>query len=85
MPGIDLKSLVCIQVLRAQARLTTFYGAFGLEKFRFVSVCSLMFKVILIVMVKYVPLKLRLDFFKKIEFIKLETLPLLPEVSHPLL
>uniref|UniRef100_A0A663MMH6 Kinetochore associated 1 n=1 Tax=Athene cunicularia TaxID=194338 RepID=A0A663MMH6_ATHCN len=30
---IDLKSLVCIQVLRAQARLTTFYGAFGLEKF----------------------------------------------------
>uniref|UniRef100_A0A8B9QE87 Kinetochore associated 1 n=1 Tax=Apteryx owenii TaxID=8824 RepID=A0A8B9QE87_APTOW len=26
-------SLVCIQVLRAQARLTTFYGAFGLEKF----------------------------------------------------
>lgn len=35
-PDIDLKSLVCIQVLRAQARLTTFYGAFGLEKFRFV-------------------------------------------------
>uniref|UniRef100_A0A8C3KR22 Kinetochore associated 1 n=1 Tax=Calidris pygmaea TaxID=425635 RepID=A0A8C3KR22_9CHAR len=30
---IDFKSLVCIQVLRAQARLTTFYGAFGLEKF----------------------------------------------------
>uniref|UniRef100_A0A8C8A3Z4 Kinetochore associated 1 n=1 Tax=Otus sunia TaxID=257818 RepID=A0A8C8A3Z4_9STRI len=30
---IDLKSLVCLQVLRAQARLTTFYGAFGLEKF----------------------------------------------------
>uniref|UniRef100_A0A8B9G525 Kinetochore associated 1 n=1 Tax=Amazona collaria TaxID=241587 RepID=A0A8B9G525_9PSIT len=32
-PNIDLQSLVCIQVLRAQARLTTFYGAFGLEKF----------------------------------------------------
>ncbi|XP_062446334.1 kinetochore-associated protein 1 [Rhea pennata] len=27
------ESLVCIQVLRAQSRLTTFYGAFGLEKF----------------------------------------------------
>jgi len=36
-PDFDLKSPVCIQqVLRAQARLTTFYGAFGLEKFRFV-------------------------------------------------
>uniref|UniRef100_A0A803XMT4 Kinetochore associated 1 n=1 Tax=Meleagris gallopavo TaxID=9103 RepID=A0A803XMT4_MELGA len=33
-PDFDLKSLVCIQqVLRAQARLTTFYGAYGLEKF----------------------------------------------------
>ncbi|NXJ60489.1 KNTC1 protein, partial [Rostratula benghalensis] len=32
-PDTDLVSLVYIQVLRAQARLTTFYGAFGLEKF----------------------------------------------------
>ncbi|NXF04139.1 KNTC1 protein, partial [Smithornis capensis] len=30
---IDFKSLVCTQVLRVQARLTTFYGAFGPEKF----------------------------------------------------
>uniref|UniRef100_A0A8B9CKJ3 Kinetochore associated 1 n=1 Tax=Anser brachyrhynchus TaxID=132585 RepID=A0A8B9CKJ3_9AVES len=29
----DLKPFVFIQVLRAQARLTTFYGAFGVEKF----------------------------------------------------
>ncbi|NWS96580.1 KNTC1 protein, partial [Mionectes macconnelli] len=29
----DLISFVCTQVLRAQARLTTFYGAFGPEKF----------------------------------------------------
>ncbi|NXP14921.1 KNTC1 protein, partial [Thinocorus orbignyianus] len=33
LPDTDLLSLVYIQVLRAQARLTTFYGAFGLEKF----------------------------------------------------
>ncbi|NWW51167.1 KNTC1 protein, partial [Pedionomus torquatus] len=32
-PDTDLLFLVYIQVLRAQARLTTFYGAFGLEKF----------------------------------------------------
>uniref|UniRef100_A0A669PB25 Kinetochore associated 1 n=1 Tax=Phasianus colchicus TaxID=9054 RepID=A0A669PB25_PHACC len=37
-PEFDLKSLVCIQqVLRAQARLTTFYGAFGPEKFSGIS------------------------------------------------